>query len=71
MRGRLLVIYDELDAIEAHQSALGRQPYVTIPGLEDSVDGVLRKAAICLPGTAAILAKVSLRIEAERQAGRE
>src|SRR5271163_2032907 len=70
-RGSLLVIDDELDSIEADQPTFSGQPNVTIPALNDRVDGVLRKADVGLPGAASILAKIFVRIETKRQAGGE
>src|SRR5271163_3872824 len=71
MRRRLFVIDNELLSIEAHQPGFGGQPNVTIPGLNDRVDGVLRKAAVGLPGAASILAEVLMRIKTKRQPGGE
>ncbi len=49
MRGSLLVIDDELHAVETDEAALGSKPDVAVPCLSDGVDGVLREPAIGLP----------------------
>jgi hypothetical protein len=69
MRRGLFVVGHELYAVEAHQSALGCQPDVAVPGLENGVDSILRKAAIGLPRAMTKLAQIFLRVEAERHAG--
>jgi len=69
MSRRLLVIDHKLNAIEAHEAALGGEPNVTVAGLNDGVYGVLGKAVVGLPGTVSVLAQIFLRVEAKGEAG--
>lgn len=40
----------EMFAIETRNSAFGRKPEVAISGLQDGLNGILRKAAFGVPG---------------------
>ena len=54
---------DESSAVEAGQAFLGRQPQVSIPGLDDLLHGVLREPVVLHPDVMDILRRLPGRIE--------
>ena len=47
----------EVHAVEADETAVGREPEITVAGLEDGMDSVLGQPIVCLPELLAILPK--------------
>jgi len=47
----------EIDAIEANEAAIGREPQVAVLSLADGVDGVLGQTVVGLPELLAVLAE--------------
>ena len=61
-----LVEDDELVAVEARQPFVGAQPQVSVGGLCDGADGVLRQPALLGPNGTRVLGQALARIECER-----
>ena len=55
----------EANAVEAHQSGLGRQPQIPYAGLKNLEDATLRQALLGLPDTVDVLRESTIWIQSE------